>query len=41
VVRGKCGKYVDRTVELCNGVWLGESVVNMGIGMNICVIECG
>jgi hypothetical protein len=41
VDRGKSGKYGDRTVQLCNGVWLGESVVNMGIGMYSCVMERG
>jgi hypothetical protein len=33
VVSGKCDKYVDRTVQLCDVVWLGESVVNMGFGL--------
>jgi hypothetical protein len=36
-----CVKYGDRTVQLCNGVWLGESVVNMWIGLYISVLECG
>jgi hypothetical protein len=30
VVAGKCGKYGDRTVQLCNGVWLRESCGKYG-----------
>jgi hypothetical protein len=40
VVRGKCGKYGDRTIQLCVGVWFRESVVNMGIALYSCVMEC-
>jgi hypothetical protein len=31
VVKGKCVKYGNRTEKLCDGVWLGECVLNMGI----------
>jgi hypothetical protein len=32
MVRENCGKYGDRTVQFCNRVCLGNSVVSMGIG---------
>jgi hypothetical protein len=36
VLRENCGKYGDLTVHLCNRVFLGKSVVDMGIGLYSC-----
>jgi hypothetical protein len=40
VLREKCGKYGDRTVDICNRLCLENSLVNMGIGLYSCAIEC-
>jgi hypothetical protein len=32
--------YGDRSVQLCNVVCLGNSVLYMGIGLYSCVMEC-
>jgi hypothetical protein len=36
----KCGKYGDRTVQLCNRVCLGKIVENTGFGRYNCAIVC-
>jgi hypothetical protein len=41
VDREKCVKYGDRTVKLCNTVWIEKSVLNKGICLYSCAVECG
>jgi hypothetical protein len=33
VEREKCVKYGDRTLKLCNSVWIEKRVLNMGIAL--------
>jgi hypothetical protein len=40
VLREMCVKYGDRTVQLCNTVWIEKRVLNMGIGLYSCAREC-
>jgi hypothetical protein len=39
LLREKCGKNGDQTVQLCNRVCLGNIVINMGIGLYSCAIQ--